>query len=139
MRTHVLILLALVSGFLALNVNAAKVSPEYFIGLWSLEGKEKCNSKDLEYTEFFKDGTFKSGKLGKVEAVGFWRLYKDDGDINLHMITSLEFFGKDFADYEGQFTYLDMRALPISMTKDEFEGVASFGDDLERFKATRCK
>ena len=139
MRNFVLILFAFAFGFFALNVNAAKVSPGYLVGLWSLEGKEKCGSESSEYTEFFADGTFKTGNLGRVESVGFWRLYKEDDDLDLHMVTSLGFFGEDFSDFKGSFTYLDLKALPLDVKEDEFEGVASFGGDLEKFTATRCK
>lgn len=139
MHKTLLILLAFISVFCAFNVNAAKVSPEYLVGLWSLEGKEKCANEGFEYMAFFADGTFKSGKSGKVESVGFWRLYKEDNDIALHMVTSLGLFGKQYADFRDSFSYLDLKALPFTVKKDEFEGVASFGSDLERFTATRCK
>ena len=139
MRNFIVILLAFVFGFFALNATAAKVSPEYLIGLWSLEGKEQCDSDSLDYVEFFADGTFKTGNLAKVESVGYWRLYKEDDDLDLHMLTSLGFFGTDYAEFKGSFSYLDLKALPLNVRKDEFDGVASFGDDLEKFTATRCK
>ena len=50
----------------------------------------------------------------------------------------LAFFGEEFAEYEGVFSYLKMTAIPTSVDKNEFKGVASFGEDLERFTASRC-
>jgi hypothetical protein len=139
MRNFVVIFFTFVSGFFALNVNATKVSPEYLVGLWSMEGKEKCESEGFEYVAFFADGTFKTGKRGRVESVGFWRLYEEDDEFDLHMVTSLGFFGEEYAEFKGRFSYLDLKALPFSITEDEFDGVASFGGDLERFHAARCK
>jgi hypothetical protein len=138
MRNFVHFLLAIIASFYFLSANAGKISPQYLVGLWSLEGEESCGSNDFEFVKFFVDGTFKTGRSGKVESVGFWRLYKEDDDIDLHMVTSLGFFGEAYSDFKGSFSYLDLKALPFSIEKNKFEGVASFGGDLERFSATRC-
>ena len=113
--------------------------PGYLVGVWSLEGKGKCKTEGFEYVEFSADGTYKSGRLGRVELVGFWRMHSNDDDIDIHVVTSLAFFGDEFSQYEGVFSYLNMSTVPTSVEKDEIKGVASFGDDLERFTASRCK
>ena len=118
-----------------LGVLAADLSPDYLKGLWSLEGKDKCGA-DVEYILFADDGTFKTGRLNRIETVGFYRI--EDDLIDLHMVGSLALFSDKLSPFDGQFQYFHMRTLPTSVSDNEFQGVASFGGDLERFAAARC-
>lgn len=114
-----------------------KLAPEYLHGLWSLDGAEKCTQGGGEYFLFEKDGTFKQGRLDRVETAGFWRL--DGDEIVFHMVGSFSLFSEKDEEREGRFQYFRMRSLPINLSKDAFSGVASFGEGkLEKFDVARC-
>lgn len=139
MRNFLLALSVFSLSLFTLHANAGKMPPGFLVGTWSLEGKKKCSDPNLEYVEFHADGTYKSGHNGRVELVGFWRMHSRDDDIEFHVVTSLAFFGEEFAQYEGQFEYLNLSAVPTDISENEFKGVTTAGDDLERFTASRCK
>ena len=117
--------------------NAQEYDTEYLTGTWSLDGKSECRSEDAERVVFARDGGFRVYNDGRLESIGFWD--QDEKLIRLHLVSSIHRLDPERTDYEGEYSYLFIDALPVRQTKDEFEVVARVEGQLEHIVLSRCR
>ena len=124
----------------ALSVEAAEHSSDFFHGNWAINTDGKCGLADAEHMYFRANGTFENRRGDKAEGVGFWRLEGDQ--LTFEMLTSPGFFydlHKELKALKGLFGHYTMRALTFNKKADYFEAVATLGDQMKKVTAVRCK
>lgn len=109
---------------------------DYLTGTWSLEGKNQCRNADAERVVLARDGAASIYNDGRLESVGFWA--RVDKLIQLHVVSSVHRLDPERTDFENEYSYVVIDALPIRQKKDEFEVVARVEGELEHIVLSRC-
>jgi hypothetical protein len=136
----VIILLILTCSF-PFGGYAADLTPAYLEGMWLLGDTVKdCNDPDAEYLVVRKNGTFETGRGGRAEITGFWKIIGDA--VVLDMVTSPGFF-KDIIEeasaLQDQYFYLEARMIIFDQKDKSFKAIGLLGEEYRKTKALRCK
>ena len=108
----------------------------YLNGTWAIDGSEACGSDATEHWTFDDNGTFSTVQGDQPTAVGFWHLLDDR--LDLHMVSSLAFFGDQLQPFAGQYTYYYAQALLFDIEDQAFRMVAYMSGQLRGSNLARC-
>ena len=82
----------------------APIAVDYLIGIWSLDGKDQCESaSDGRLMKFDPDGTFKSVRAGHIDLLGFYMLAENS--IELHMLVAPDSGYSNVTGFVSRFSY----------------------------------
>lgn len=132
--------IALAAATVASVASAAdKVSPDYLVGRWSLEGQPACHGPmpDAEFIIFDRDGGFRSYRRGQLESAGFWHL--GDEYMEFHVVSSAGILNPELKEYIGSFSMASIDAMETKVEKDHLELAVRLGDKMDHWKLDRCK
>jgi hypothetical protein len=120
---------------------AADLTPAYLEGNWLLGDTEQdCNNPDAEYLVVRKNGTFETGRGGRAEITGFWKIVGDA--VELEMVTSPGFFQdimKEASALQGQYFYLKALMITYDLTDKSFKAIGLLGEEYRKTVALRCE
>jgi hypothetical protein len=116
---------------------AERVSADYLVGTWSLDGEAGCGQKDAEKVVIDKDGAFRSYRRGRLESSGMWHV--GGQYLAFHVVSSAALLSENFVDYSGLFSSADIEALETKVEPDHLELAVRLGDVLRHWKLDRCK
>jgi hypothetical protein len=123
------------------GIYAADLTPAYLEGNWLLgDTAQNCNDPDAEYLLIRKNGTFETGRGGRAEMTGFWRIVGEAVELNL--VTTPAFFQdivKEASTLEDQFFYLKALVIPYDITDKGFKAIGLLGEQYRKTVAVRCK
>jgi hypothetical protein len=128
----------LASALLATSASAEdKVTAEYLVGTWSLEGPAACGKADAEYLTFSGDGGFHAYQGGRLRATGFWHLA--DQYLEFYVVSSAAIIDPELEEYVGYFSMAEINALETKVEKNRLELAVRLEDSLDHWKLDRCK
>lgn len=131
--------LVLFAAALVTTVAAAaeRVTADYLVGTWSLDGKPACGRPDMEHIVFDRDGGFRNYRGGRLQAAGLWHLGNDY--IEFHVVSSAALINPDLDDYVGYFGMVSIDALETKVEKHRLELAVRTGDEMDHWELDRCK
>jgi hypothetical protein len=133
-----ILLVFLASALLGTSALAAdKVTPEYLVGTWSLEGPAACGKADGEYLTFSGDGGFHAYQGGRLRATGFWHLA--DQYLEFYVVSSAAIIDPELDEYVGYFSMAEINALETKVEKNRLELAVRLEERLDHWKLDRCK
>jgi len=131
-------LVFLASALLGTSALAAdKVTAEYLVGTWSLEGPAACGKADGEYLKFSSDGGFHAYQGGRLRATGFWHLA--DQYLEFYVVSSAAIIDPELDEYVGYFSMAEINALETKVEKNRLELAVRLAERLDHWKLDRCK
>jgi hypothetical protein len=123
------------------GIYAADLTPAYLEGSWLVGDTEPdCNDSDAEYLVIRKNGTFETGRGGRAEITGFWKIVGDA--VELEMVTSPGYFQdiiKEASTLQDQYFYVKARMIIFDLTDKSFMAIGLLGEDYHKTIALRCK
>jgi len=116
---------------------ADRVTPDYLVGTWSLEGKPACGQPELEHIVIDRDGGFRNYRRGQLQAAGLWHI--GDDYIQFHIVSSAARLNPELKEYEGYFSMVQIDALETKVEKDRLELAVKAGQKMDHWELDRCK
>jgi len=133
-----ILLVFLASALLGTSALAAdKVTADYLVGTWSLEGPAACGKADGEYLTFSGDGGFHAYQGGRLRATGFWHLA--DQYLEFYVVSSAAIIDPELDEYIGYFSMAEINALETKVEKNRLELAVRLEERLDHWKLDRCK
>ncbi len=131
------ILVAATVAVVASSAMAAdKVTGDYLVGKWSLEGKPACDVPDFEHIVFDRDGAFRSYRRGRLEAAGLWHI--GDDYVEFHVVSSAARINPELKEYVGYFAMASIEGLETKVEKNHLELAVKSNGKLDHWRLDRC-
>ncbi len=114
----------------------AKLTADYLIGIWSLDSGGRCNPPDGRSIRFYRDGTFKSDKAGRVDTLGFYMVV--DNSIELHLLVAPDSGYANITGFVSRYSYSYINAFVVQLEPDELTVRTGPTGEEESTQLSRC-
>ena len=132
------LIIACTAALLAGVASAAeRVTPDYLVGTWSLDGKTACGTPNFEHIVFDRDGGFRNYRRGRLLSAGLWHM--GDEYLEFHIVSGAAKHNPELKEFLGYFSMASIDAMETKVEKNRLELAVKLGDKMAHWELDRCK